>query len=162
MSANVNKVILIGNLTRNPELRYTTKGSAVCNLGLAMNRSWNNAQGERLSETTFVEVTLWARQAEIAHEYLTKGSSVYIEGRLQLDSWEDSTGKKCGRLIVIGEAMQMIANHGTMIKPAVHPSQSPHSQHRSAPVTPPRQHSTPVTTLPHLKQEQDEQDNIQF
>lgn len=110
--ANVNKVILIGNLTRDPELRYTPGGAAVSDISLAVNRNWNNNQGERQVETTFVDITLWARQAEIAKEYLSKGSPVYIEGRLQLDSWEDKqSGQKRSRLRVIGESMQMLGSN---------------------------------------------------
>ena len=107
--ANLNKVMLIGNLTRDPELRHTPKGSAVAEISLAINRNWTNDQGQKQEDTTFVEVTLWGRQAELAQQYLTKGRPVYIEGRLQLDSWDDKdTGKKRSKLRVIGENMQFI------------------------------------------------------
>lgn len=107
--ANLNKVMLIGNLTRDPELRYTPKGTAVAELGLAINRVWNNEQGQRQEETTFVDVTLWSRQAELAQQYLTKGSPVYIEGRLSLDTWDDkTTGQKRSKLKVIGENLQFL------------------------------------------------------
>ena len=89
--ANLNKVMLIGNLTRDPELRYTPKGTAVADIGMAINRVWTNDQGERQEETTFVDVTLWGRQAELAQQYLSKGRPVYIEGRLQMDTWEDKS-----------------------------------------------------------------------
>ena len=93
--ANLNKVMLIGNLTRDPEIKYTPKGSAIAELGLAINRYYTTESGEKKEETTFVDVTLWGRQAEIAKEYLTKGKPVYIEGRLQLDTWDDKqTGQK--------------------------------------------------------------------
>lgn len=109
--ANLNKVMLIGNLTRDPELRHTPKGTAVSELSLAINRVWNNDQGQKQEETTFVEVTLWGRQAELAQQYLTKGRPVYIEGRLQLDSWDDKeTGKKRSKLRVIGENMQFLSS----------------------------------------------------
>src|SRR5690349_24740999 len=85
--ANLNRVLLIGNLTRDPEVRYTPKGTAVSDLGLAINRVINSEDGERREEVTYVDVTLWGRQAEIAREYLAKGRGVFIEGRLQLDSW---------------------------------------------------------------------------
>ena len=105
--ANLNKVMLIGNLTRDPELRYTPKGTAVAELGLAVNRVRNNDQGERIEETTFIDVTLWARQAELAQQYLGKGRPVYIEGRLQMDTWDDkNTGQKRSKLKVVGENMQ--------------------------------------------------------
>ena len=84
--ANLNKVMLIGNLTRDPELRYTPKGTAVTDISLAINRVWTNEQNARQEETIFVEVTLWGRQAELAQQYLSKGRSAYIEGRLQMDT----------------------------------------------------------------------------
>ncbi len=107
--ANLNKVMLIGNLTRDPELRYTPKGTAVADISLAINRIWNNEQNVRQEETIFVEVTLWGRQAELAQQYLSKGRSCYIEGRLQMDTWDDKeTGKKRNKLKVIGETLQFL------------------------------------------------------
>jgi single-strand DNA-binding protein len=108
--ASFNKVILVGNLTRDPEVKYTTGGTAVAEVGLAVNRSWfDQKSNERKEETTFVDVTLWGRQAEVAGEYLAKGRSVLIEGRLQLDSWNDKeTGQKRSKLRVVGEMMQML------------------------------------------------------
>lgn len=107
--ANVNKVILIGNVTRDPEIKYTAKGSAVTELGMAINRFFTTDGGEKREETTFVDVTLWGRQAEIAGEYLKKGRPVFIEGRLQLDSWDDKqTGQKRSKLRVVGENLQLL------------------------------------------------------
>jgi single-strand DNA-binding protein len=107
--ASFNKVILLGNLTRDPEVRYTPKGSAVCDLGLAVNRNYTLDSGEKREEVTFVDVVLWARLAEIAGEYLKKGRPVFIEGRLQMDSWDDKqTGQKRTKLRVVGETMQLI------------------------------------------------------
>jgi single-strand DNA-binding protein len=107
--ANLNKVIVLGNLTRDPELRYTPKGTAVGEIGVAINRVWNNEQGQRQEETTFVDVTLWGRHAELAQQYLTKGSGVFIEGRLQIDTWEDkATGQKRSKLKVVGENLQFM------------------------------------------------------
>jgi single-strand DNA-binding protein len=108
--ASLNKVMLIGNLTRDPEVRYTPKGTAVTDIGLAMNRVFSAADGgEKREETTFVDVTLWGRQAEVAGQYLKKGRPVFIEGRLQLDSWEDKTsGQKRNKLKVVGEHMQLL------------------------------------------------------
>ena len=107
--ANLNKVMLIGNVTRDPEIKYTPKGSAVTDLGIAVNRVFTPEGGERREETTFVDVTLWGRQAEIAGEYCKKGRSIYIEGRLQLDSWEDKTsGQKRSKLRVVGENFQLL------------------------------------------------------
>lgn len=109
--ASLNKVMLIGNCTRDSELKYTPKGTAVAELGMAVNRVWNNEQGERMEETTFVDVTFWGRKAEIAGEYLKKGRPVYVEGRLSLDQWEDKqTGQKRSKLKIIGEELQLLGS----------------------------------------------------
>jgi len=112
--ASYNKVILLGNLTRDPQVRYTPSGSAVAEIGLAVNRYWTDKQSNtRREETTFVDVTLWNRDAEVAGEYLAKGRSVLIEGRLQLDTWDDKqTGQKRSKLRVVAERMQMIGGRG--------------------------------------------------
>ena len=108
--ASYNKVILVGNLTRDPELKYIPSGTAVAELGLAVNDKRKNPQGEWVDETTFIDVTLWARTAEVANEYLAKGSPVLIEGRLKLDQWENKEGQKRSKLRVIGERMQMLGS----------------------------------------------------
>src|SRR5438477_11309880 len=109
--ASFNKVILLGNLTRDPEVRYTTKGSAVADLGIAVNRQYTLENGEKREEVTFVDVTFWGRTAEVAGEYLKKGRPVFIQGRLQLDTWDDKqSGQKRSKLKVIGEAMQMLGS----------------------------------------------------
>src|SRR6187455_1301003 len=109
--ASFNKVILLGNLTRDPEVRYTPKGSAVCDLGMAVNRVYTTDSGEKREEVTFVDVVLWARLAEIAGEYLKKGRPVFIEGRLQMDTWDDKqTGQKRSKLKVVGEGLQLIGS----------------------------------------------------
>lgn len=111
--ASFNKVILLGNLTRDPEVRYTPKGSAVCDLGMAVNRVYTLDNGEKREEVTYVDVTLWSRLAEIAGEYLKKGRPVFIEGRLQLDTWDDKqSGQKRSKLRVIGETMQLLGSPG--------------------------------------------------
>jgi single-strand DNA-binding protein len=111
--ANLNRVLLIGNLTRDPEIRYTPKGTAVAEIGVAVNRVFSGEDGEKREEVTFVDVTLWSRLAEIAEQYLKKGRSVFIEGRLQLDSWDDKqTGQKRSRLRVVGENLQMLGTRG--------------------------------------------------
>lgn len=109
--ASYNRVVLVGNLTRDPELRYIPSGTAVTEVGLAVNDRRKNAAGEWIDETTFIDITLWGRQAEIASEYLGKGSSVLIEGRLKLDTWEKD-GKKNSKLRVVGERMQMLGAKG--------------------------------------------------
>jgi single-strand DNA-binding protein len=109
--ANLNRVLLIGNLTRDPDVRYTPKGTAVVDLGLAVNRVTTTEDGERREEVTFIDVTLWGRQAEIAEQYLKKGRPVFIEGRLQMDSWDDKqTGQKRTKLKVVGDTMQLLGS----------------------------------------------------
>jgi single-strand DNA-binding protein len=111
--ASLNKVMLIGNLTRDPEVKYTPKGTAVCEIGLAVNRVYTPEGGERQEEVTFIDVTLWGRQAELAQQYLAKGRSVYIEGRLQLDSWEDKqSGQRRSKIRVVAEGMQFLGSRG--------------------------------------------------
>ncbi len=108
--ASFNKVILLGNLTRDPEVRYTTGGSAVCDITLAVNYQWMDKRtNERKEEVSFIDVTLWGRTAEIAGEYLAKGRPVLIEGRLQQDKWDDKeTGQKRSKLKVVADAMQLL------------------------------------------------------
>ena len=111
--ANLNTVFLMGNLTADPELRYTPKGTAVTDIRLAINRYYAGDNSERQEETTFVDVTLWNRQAEVAGNYLSKGRGVFVEGRLQLDSWEDkASGQKRTKLRVIGENIQLFPRGG--------------------------------------------------
>ncbi len=106
--AYLNKVFLIGNLTRDPELRYTPSGTAVADLRVAINRRFNTQDGQSREETCFVDITMWARQAEVAAKYLKKGNSVFIEGRLHLDEWENSNGERRTKLRVIAERFQFI------------------------------------------------------
>lgn len=108
--SSFNKVILMGNLTRDVQVKYTPKGTACAEIGMAVNRVWfDKASNQKKEETTFVDVTLWGRDAEVAGEYLTKGRSVLIEGRLSLDTWEDKqTGDKRSKLKVIGESLTMV------------------------------------------------------
>jgi len=107
--ASVNKVILIGNLGRDPEVRYTPSGAAVCNLNLATTRNWKNREsGERQEETEWHRVVLYDRQAEIAGEYLKKGRPVYIEGRLKTRKWQDKDGKDNYTTEIVCETMQLL------------------------------------------------------
>jgi single-strand DNA-binding protein len=109
--ASFNKVILLGNVTRDPEIRYTPKGTAVTELGMAVNRVYSTDSGEKREEVTFVDVTLWGRTAEIAGEYLKKGRPVLIEGRLQLDTWDDKqSGQKRSKLKVVADGLQLIGS----------------------------------------------------
>jgi single-strand DNA-binding protein len=106
--ASYNRVILVGNLTRDPEIKYIPSGTPVCEVGLALNERYKNTSGEWVEDVTFVEVTLWARTAEVASEYLSKGSPVLIEGRLKLDTWENKEGQKQSKLRVVCQRMQML------------------------------------------------------
>src|SRR5271167_1259966 len=107
--ANLNRVLLIGRLTRDPELSYTPKGTPIAALGLAVTRTWSDEQGAKQEDVTFVDITLWARLAEIAGQYLHKGSAIFLEGRLQLDTWDDrQSGQKRSKLKVIGETLQFL------------------------------------------------------
>lgn len=107
--ANFNKVILAGNLTRDPEVRYTPKGTAIAKLGLAINRTWKNEAGETKEEVTFVDVDAFGRTAEVISQYLKKGRPILVEGRLKLDQWDDKqTGQKRSRLGVVLENFQFL------------------------------------------------------
>jgi single-strand DNA-binding protein len=107
--ANFNKVILAGNLTRDPELRYTSKGTAIAKIALAINRTWKNEAGETKEEVTFVDVDAFGRTAEVIGQYLKKGRPILVEGRLKLDQWDDKqTGQKRSRLGVVMENFQFI------------------------------------------------------
>jgi single-strand DNA-binding protein len=107
--ASVNKVILLGNVTRDPELRYVSAGTPVTEIGLAVNSRRKGPNGDWIEETTFVDVTFWSREAEIAGEYVTKGSPIMIEGRLKLDTWEKD-GKKNSKLRVVGDRLVLLGN----------------------------------------------------
>ena len=107
--ANFNKVILAGNLTRDPELRYTPKGTAIAKFGLAINRNWTSDDGQKREEVTFVDVDAFGKQAEVIGQYLRKGRPVLVEGRLKLDQWDDKqTGQKRSRLGVVLEAFSFL------------------------------------------------------
>jgi single-strand DNA-binding protein len=133
--ANLNRVLLIGNLTRDPDLRYTPKGTAVAEIAVAINRIYSGDDGERKEETTFVDITLWSRLAEIAGQYLKKGRPVFIEGRLQLDTWDDKqTGQKRSRMRVVAENMQLL---GSRQEGDLPPSAQPAPRRSSATAAPP-------------------------
>ena len=143
---NLNRVLLIGNLTRDPEMQYTAKGTAITNISLAINRVTKTDDGEKREEVTYVDVTLWGNLAENAAKYLNKGKPVYIDGRLQLDQWDDKqTGQKRSKLKVVAESMQFLGSRddnggsapaarpvaasrptsGTVHKPQHHPELNP-------------------------------------
>lgn len=108
--ASFNKVVIMGNLTRDPEVRHIPSGAAVCDISLAINNTWKDkSTNEKKEDVTFVEVTLWGRTAEIAGEYLAKGRPVLIEGRLQQESWTDKeSGQKRTKMKVVAESMQLL------------------------------------------------------
>lgn len=109
--ASFNKVILVGNLTRDPELRYTPKGTAIAKIGLAVNRVWRNEAGESKEEVTFVDVDVFGRTAENVGQYMRKGRPILIEGRLRLDQWDDKqTGQKRSKLGVVAETVQFLGS----------------------------------------------------
>ncbi|MHC4711825.1 MAG: single-stranded DNA-binding protein [Planctomycetota bacterium] len=111
--ANLNKVLLIGNLTRDPELRYTPGGTAVASFGLATNRKFRTSSGEDREDTCFVDINAFGRQAEVLSEYMAKGRQIFIEGRLHLDQWEDKqTGAKRSKLTVTVENFQFLGGRG--------------------------------------------------
>ncbi len=111
---NLNQVSLMGNLTRDPEMKYTPKGTAILDIGLAVNRTWKTESGDKREEVTFIDVTLWGRVAEIVGEYCRKGNPLFVQGRLQLDQWDDKeTGKKRSKLKVIGENIQLLGSKPT-------------------------------------------------
>jgi single-strand DNA-binding protein len=111
--ANLNKVMLMGNITREIELRYTPKGTAVADIGLAVNRVRTGESGERIEETTFVDITLWGRTAEVVHQYAGKGQPLFVEGRLHMDTWVDkTTGGNRSKLKVVADNIQLMGAKG--------------------------------------------------
>jgi single-strand DNA-binding protein len=125
--ASFNKVILAGNLTRDPELRYTPKGTAVAKIGLAVNRTWTGEDGQKKEEVSFIDVEAWGRQGEVIAQYMKKGRPLLIEGRLKLDTWEDkNTKQKVSKLKVVLESFSFIdSNRGEGGGAAPAPSSRP-------------------------------------
>ena len=108
---NLNKVMLMGNLTRDPEIKYTPKGMAIAHFGIAVNRVWSNEAGEKQEEVTFIDIEMFGRKAEVVGEYFKKGKPIYVEGRLKLDSWDDkATGQKKSKLKVVGETFEFLGS----------------------------------------------------
>src|SRR6187455_2036076 len=141
--ASLNKVMLIGNLTRDPEIKYTPKGTAIADIGLAVNRNYTTESGEKREEVTFIDVTLWGRVAEIVGEYCKKGRPLFVEGRLQLDTWDDkATGQKRSKLKIVGENIQLLGGgEGGGSAPSGESRSAP--QQRRAPAAPPRPPADP-------------------
>jgi single-strand DNA-binding protein len=140
---NFNKVILIGNLTRDPELRYTPKGTAVVKLGMAINRTWRDESGANKEEVTFVDVDAFGRQAETLAQYMKKGRPLFVEGRLRLDTWEDKqTNQKRSKLNVVLEGFQFLDSGGRGPEDAN--SSAVHRPQNAAPAA----HAQPATAAP--------------
>jgi single-strand DNA-binding protein len=124
--ANFNKVIIAGNLTRDPELRYTPKGTAIARIGMALNRTWKSETGETKEEVTFVDVDAFGRQAEVIAQYVKKGRPLLVEGRLKLDTWEDkNTHQKQSKLRVVLEGFSFLDSRGADAPGAEAPRERP-------------------------------------
>lgn len=124
--SNFNKVILAGNLTRDPELKYTPKGSAVASFGLAINRKWTTESGEKREEVTFVDITAFGKTAEVIEKFFTKGKPMLMEGRLKLDSWDDkATGAKRSKLGVVLESFSFIGGDKSESAPRTQAASAP-------------------------------------
>lgn len=106
--ASLNKVFLMGNLTRDPELRYTQSGTALASFGVAVSRNWTSQDGEKKEDVCFVDITMFGKRAEIISEYFSKGSPIFVEGRLQFSQWESKDGQKRNALRVVAEDFQFI------------------------------------------------------
>lgn len=148
--ASVNKVILIGNLTRDPELRYTPKGTAVCELGLAVNRKYKLDTGEPREEVTFLDISFWSKAGETIAKWVKKGQPLYVEGRLQMDTWDDKTsGQKRSKIRIIGEEFQFL---GGGDRPSRGPENGDDEHHGAAPAQRPQSaapsHSAPGPNAP--------------
>jgi len=128
----------MGNLTREPELRVTPRGTSVCAFGMAVNRVFSNESGEKQEETTFVDCEAWGRQAEIISKYVSKGNPLFVEGRLRLDSWESKAGEKRSKLKVVVENMQLMGSRSSDGGGSSPDSHAPAARKASpAPSTPP-------------------------
>ena len=110
--ANFNKVFLMGNLTRDPELRYTPSGTAVCEFGVAVNRKWTTPDGQKKDETCFVDCQMWGRRGEVVAEYFRKGRPIFVEGRLKFDQWEGRDGQRRSKLRVVAENFEFLGGRG--------------------------------------------------
>ena len=155
--ASFNKVILVGNLTRDPELRYTPSGTAIAKLSLAVNRSWRSESGENREEVTFVDVDAFGKQAETIGQYLRKGRPILVEGRLRMDQWEDKqTGQKRSRLGVVLEVFRFLDSGQGRDAGGPPPSAPPAQQsYRSAPPAAPGRPSSEAVPPP-------EEDDVPF
>jgi len=144
--ASYNRVILVGNLTRDPELRYLPSGTAVAEFGMAINRRYRTREGEDREEVCFVDISTMGRSAEVCAQYLKKGRLVMVEGRLKLDQWENKEGQRRSKLRVVGERVQFLGGRGEGDAPPSGPPR-PGSESRSGPESRPGPKSQPVDDL---------------
>ena len=156
--ASLNKVLIMGNLTRDPEVRYIPSGTAVAELGVAVNESFRNREGQEVENTVFVDVIVWARQAETCAEYLSKGSPVFIEGRLQLDQWENKDGEKRNKLRVRADRVQFL---GSPKRTAEYQDGDMHTDPRVSPSQANPEPAPQATATPEEDLQHDE-DNLPF
>lgn len=157
---NFNKIILLGNLTRDPELRYTPKGLAIVKLGMAINRTWKDETGAAKEEVTFVDVDAFGRQAEVIAQYMRKGRPLFVEGRLRMDTWDDKqTGQKRSKMNVVLESFQFVDSGGARSgeEGGAAPARAPRSTATPAPAAPGATPSTPSQDGPPL-----EEDDVPF
>ena len=145
---NLNKVMLMGNLTRDPEIKYTPKGTAIANFGIAVNRTYTPEGGEKREEVTFIDLEAWGRTAEVIGEYFKKGRPIFIEGRLKLDQWDDKqTGKKMSKLRVVVDTFEFLGSREGGPAGAGGGAPAPEGQSappaRRAPSAPPRPPADP-------------------
>lgn len=163
--ANYNKVLLMGNLTRDPEVRYTPKGAAITKLGLAVNRRYTiESTGEQREETTFVDVDAFGKQAEVIAQYFRKGKPIFVEGRLKFDQWEDkNTGAKMSKLRVVLEGFQFI-NGSRGEAGGGSDSGESYSAPQHSPPSPPPQRPAPNRPQPpaHSSSAPGEEDDVPF
>ena len=146
--ANFNKVYLMGNLTRDPEMRVTPKGTAICQFGLAVSRSWKDESGQTREEATFVDIEAWGKPGEIISKYCTKGRPLFVEGRLKFDQWEDKTsGQKRSKLKVVLENFQFIGGRGDGAQAAVGDAEATPGEAPPAARTPARPPAPPKDTV---------------
>lgn len=146
--ASLNKVLLIGNLTRDPELRYVPSGTAVATFSMAVNRAYTNQAGEKKEEVCFVRIVVWGRRAEVCGEFLSKGSPVFIEGRLQSRSWEDQSGQKRSTTEVVANNVQFLGKGKDMPVPAEPESQGEPAPEADAAQTPNQGQKAPEEEVP--------------
>lgn len=153
--SSFNEVLLMGNLTRDPEVRYTPKGTAVAQIGIAINRVWTNDAGEKKEEVTFVDVEFWGRTAETIGQYMHKGSPIFVRGRLKMDQWDDKeSGQKRSKLKVIGELFQFVGSSGKAGNEGE--QQAPSAEQQARQAAPRSQTPTPEA------QQADPDDNLPF